>query len=412
MSRENVSRENVSRENVEAGGRRTAAAAATGAAAVVPALIDQATTDTSAAAWLALGAYAAVAVAALSVRHRRPFGVFCAVLAVLAAVEVATAAAEVKVSGLAVLPPAFALHAVGAHGPRRRSAAALAVGGLLVAAGLLANHATAPDGWRGGSDVLAFVAVLPVGWALGVAAHGHRALLAAAERRADDARREQRLRAEQAAAAERVRIARDMHDVVAHSLTLLVVHAETMRARSGDLPAWARDRVDALAAAGREATEEMRDLLGVLRAGSSDAAPRVPAPSLSGLGALVDAARGAGNPAVLTAAGPLDELPRPVQLAAYRVVQEGLSNARRHAPGAPVTVRVEADAAEARVEVACGPPPEPAPPARGSGAGLAGLAERVAALDGRLHAAPAPGGGFRVAATVPRRAGGRIDARR
>ncbi|TDC75981.1 histidine kinase dimerization/phosphoacceptor domain-containing protein, partial [Actinomadura sp. 7K507] len=247
---------------------RRAGQAVVGAVSVAPALLDQATTDTSAAAWTALGGYAVVAVAALAVRRRWPLTVFCVIFAVLAGVEIASAAGQARLSSLSVLPPAFALYAVGAHSPRRRSTAALAIGGAVVAAGMLINHATAPQEWRGGSDVLALVAVLPVAWALGVAARGHRALLAAAEQRAEDADRRTRLEAEQAAAAERVRIARDMHDVVAHSLTLLVVHAETVRARSDDLPPWARERVDALAAAGRQATGEMRDLLGVLRDGT------------------------------------------------------------------------------------------------------------------------------------------------
>ncbi|MFC5744338.1 sensor histidine kinase [Actinomadura rugatobispora] len=387
----------MSRKNaVTVAGRR-----ALGVAAVAPALVDQATTDTSAAAWLALGGYTVVAVAALAGRRRRPLTVFCTVLTVLAGVEVGAAAAEVKLSSLAVLPPAFALYAVGAYSPRNRSTAALFIGALLVAAGLVVNHATAPQGWRGGSDVLALVAVLPVAWALGVAARSHRVLLAAAEQRAEDARREQRLRAEQAAAAERVRIARDMHDVVAHSLTLLVVHAETVRARSGELPPWARERVDSLAAAGRQATEEMRDLLGVLRDGTAATAPRAPAPSLSGLDALVRTAGDSGNPVTLTTTGPLDAPPRPVQLAAYRVVQESLSNARRHAPGAPVTVRVDAGTTKIDVEVGSGPPPGPVRPVPGSGMGLAGLTERVAAVGGELSAGPMTGGGFRVTATLP-----------
>jgi signal transduction histidine kinase len=371
-----------------------------GVAAVAPALVDQATTDTSAAAWLALGGYAVVAVFALAVRYRWPLAGFCVILVVLAGVEIVTAAAEVKLSSLAVLPPAFALYAVGAHASRRRSVAALVIGGLLVAAGLLVNHVTAPQGWRGGSDVLAFVAVLPVAWALGIAARSQRALVAAAERRAEDARREQRLRVEQAAAAERVRIARDMHDVAAHSLTLLVVHAETVRARSGELPPWARERLDSLAAAGRQATEEMRDLLAVLRDGT-DTAPRTPAPTLAGLDALVETARDSGNPVTVTSDGPLDDLPRPVQLAAYRIVQECLSNARRHAPGAPVALRLQAMAAHLDLEVASGAPSEPVTPVPGSGLGLAGLTERVAALGGELSAGATPDGGFQVTATVP-----------
>ncbi|GAA2125204.1 histidine kinase [Actinomadura napierensis] len=371
-----------------------------GVVAVTPALVDQATTDHSIAAWGTLGAYTLVAIVALTVRRRWPLAAFCVVLAVLAAAEVVTAATEVKLSSLSVLPSAFALYAVGMYSPRRRSVAALVVGGGLVAAGLAINHVTAPQGWRGGSDVLAFVAVLPVAWALGVATRSDRALLTAAERRTEDARREQHLLAERAAAAERVRIARDMHDVVAHSLTLLVMHAETIRARSGDLPPWARESIDALAAAGRQSTGEMRDLLGVLREGTV-ASPRSPVPTLGGLDALVHAARDCGNPVSLTTAGPLDALSRPVQLAGYRIVQESLSNVRRHAPGAEVTIRLDATMACLDLEITSGPPSRPLAPAPGSGLGLAGLTERVNALGGDLQAGPTLEGGFRIDAAIP-----------
>uniref|UniRef100_UPI002618CBD6 sensor histidine kinase n=1 Tax=Actinomadura geliboluensis TaxID=882440 RepID=UPI002618CBD6 len=221
------------------------------------------------------------------------------------------------------------------------------------------------------------------------------------------------LLAERAAAAERVRIARDMHDVVAHSLTLLVVHAETVRARSGELPPWARERVDAMAAAGRQATSEMRELLQVLHDGGTTAAPgitaapgttaapRAPAPTLAGLPALVDAARTAGNPTSLTVTGDMEELPRTVQLTGYRVVQEGLANARRHAPGAEVTVRVDACGHDVSIEIDSGAPDGDVTRAPGAGIGLHGLEERLAALGGTLDAGATPGGGFRVAATIP-----------
>jgi signal transduction histidine kinase len=381
--------------------RKAGAEAALAAAAVAPALIDQATTDTSSAAWTALGGYGAVALGCLALRRHRPLTAFGVLLAVLAAVQVAAASAEVKLSGLTVLPVAFALYAAGAYSAPRRSAAALLLGGALVAGGLAANHLTAPEGWRGGSDVLAYVAALPVAWALGVAARGHRGMLLAAERRAEDARREQHLLAERAAAAERVRIARDMHDVVAHSLTLLVVHAETVRARSGELPPWARERVDAMASAGRQATGEMRELLRVLRDGGTGAAPRAPAPTLAALPALVDDARTAGNPTSLTVTGDVADLPGNVQLTGYRVVQEGLANARRHAPGAEVAVRVDVEGPGVRIEVGSGAPAGDAPAAPGTGIGLPGLRERLAALGGALDAGATPGGGFRVAATIP-----------
>ncbi|TDC59235.1 two-component sensor histidine kinase, partial [Streptomyces hainanensis] len=230
------------------------------------------------------------------------------------------------------------------------------------------NHATAPDGWRGGSDVLALLAPLPAAWALGLAARGRREELVAAERRAEEARLAQEWREERAATGERLRIARDMHDVVAHSLTLLVVHAETMRARGGELPEWASRSVDAMAAAGRQTTAELRELLGYLRgsAAAREAAPRDPAPRLGAVPELVEAARRAGTPVSLSLPADAELLPGAVQSAGYRIVRECLANARRHAPGAPVRVAAElVDGRAARFEVECGPPPADHPGARG-----------------------------------------------
>ncbi|MFJ6573787.1 sensor histidine kinase [Streptomyces sp. NPDC091292] len=370
-------------------------------AALAPAFIDQATTDTSSGAWLALSLYALVTAGALAVRRRLPLTAFATTLLALGTAQVVCAAAETKLSPLTVLPLAFALYATGAHTPLRRSLAALTGGAALVVIGVGVNHATAANDWRGGSDVLAVLSPLPAAWGLGVAARGRRDSLATAERRADDAQREQRLRAERAAAAERTRIARDMHDVVAHSLTLLVVHAETMRARSAELPPWAREGVDAMAAAGRQATGEMRELLGVLRGTTGEAAPRTPAPQLVDLPRLVADAEQAGTPVRLAIDPEATALPRPVQLAAYRLVQECLANARRHAPGAEMTLRVRTTPDETRVEADCGPPPREHRPAPGAGVGLAGLRERFTALGGDLTAGHAPDGRFRVTAAVP-----------
>lgn len=342
-----------------------------------------------------------IVVAGLWVRRRWPLPAFAAILLALTVAEIWVASAAAELSTLAVLPVAFALYAVGAYASVRASAAAVLGGAAVVAAGLWVNNLTAPEGWRGGSNVVAVVAPLPMAWALGVAARGHRAMLAAAEQRADDALREQDALVERAAQAERVRIAREMHDLVAHSLSLLVVHAETVRARSGELPAWARTQIDALASAGRQATTEMRDLLRVLRDGPEPAAPRLPAPTLAALNQLVEEIRAAGNPVTLTTAGDLDAPARSLQLAGYRVVQESLANARRHAPGAAVHIRVEITADQARVEVTCAPPLPGTAPAPGTGMGLPGMHGRVTAVGGHLRAGPASEGGFAVRAVLP-----------
>nr|WP_275408455.1 histidine kinase [Streptomyces sp. SID9727] len=303
-------------------------------------------------------------------------------------------------SNLAVLSLAFAVYAIGAYCTVRIAVTTLVGGAAVVCIGLVVNHATAPTDWRGGSDVFATIAPLPVAWALGVVSQSHQQALLAAQQRAADSARERTHLAEQVVAAERGRIARDMHDVVAHSLTLLVVHAETIRARSGDLPPWAREQIDALAVAGRQATVEMRELLGVLRNGTAEEAPRTPAPTLADAPSLVEAAQVAGNAVELRTHGDLAALPKPVQLTGYRVLQESLANARRHAPGARVAIDLTADSSRLDVEVASGPPPRPGALMPGEGIGLIGLKERVAALGGTFSARDVQGG-FRVVASIP-----------
>jgi signal transduction histidine kinase len=211
--------------------------------------------------------------------------------------------------------------------------------------------------------------------------------------------REERSQTEQAARRERVRIAREMHDVVAHSLTLLVVHAEALRARGADLPPWARTELDGLALAGRQAVGELRDLLRVLR-DPRDAPLLRPTPGFGDLPALLDSCRAAGECVEVRIEADPDAVSTSVQLAGYRVVQESLANARQHAPGEPVRLTVAEDDGRLRVEVANGPAAS-APAGPGTGLGLVSMRERVDALGGDLRAGPTGDGGFRVVALLP-----------
>jgi signal transduction histidine kinase len=263
------------------------------------------------------------------------------------------------------------------------------------------NHLTTTAGdFRGGADVVAILAPMPLAWATGFAARSHRENLAATEQRVDDVVREQRLREQQAAQRERVRIAGEMHDVVAHSLTLLVVQAETLRARRGELPDWARAPVDGLAGAGRQAGGELRDLLRILR-DPDDPAPLNPVPGLGELPALLERSRAAGTPIEARIEAEVDALARPVQLAVYRIVQESLTNARRHSPGAPVYVTIAEEAGRLLCEVVNARPAERGAPSWGTGLGLLSMRERVDVLGGELRSGPTADGGFRVAATLP-----------
>jgi signal transduction histidine kinase len=208
-------------------------------------------------------------------------------------------------------------------------------------------------------------------------------------------------RARRAVLEERTRIAREMHDVVAHHMSLIAVQAETAPYRLSDLPESARAEFGSLSEVAREALADMRRLLGVLR--QDQPAGLAPQPRLSDLPALVDAARRAGVSVELSAPPALQQVPSGVAVCAYRIVQESLSNASQHAPGATVAVSVGHDAGAVRLRVANGPG-SPAGPSRnepGSGHGLTGMRERVALLGGSLSAGPAAGGGFVVSAVLP-----------
>jgi signal transduction histidine kinase len=207
---------------------------------------------------------------------------------------------------------------------------------------------------------------------------------------------------------QRTRIARELHDVVAHHMSLIAVRAETAPYRIADLPDPVQAEFRALSGAAREALTDMRRLLGVLR--QDQAASFAPQPQLSDLPSLVESARRAGVPVELTFSAVLDGVPAAVGVCAYRVVQESLSNASQHAPGAAVLVSVDRDASAVTLRVTNGSAGVAGsvavaakPPAQGlrRGHGLAGMRERVALLGGSLAAGPAADGGFVVSAVLP-----------
>jgi signal transduction histidine kinase len=206
-------------------------------------------------------------------------------------------------------------------------------------------------------------------------------------------------RARRAVLEERTRIAREMHDVVAHHMSMIAVQAETAPYRVEGLPEPARAELATIATAARAALADMRRLLGVLRA-EDDQTPRAPQPGLGEVPELVETARRAGMPVALSLPD-AGTVPEAVGLTAYRIVQEALANAARHAPGGPVGVvgRVTTDALE--LEIHNGHPTSAPASYAGAGHGLIGMRERAALLGGTLDAGPDDDGGYTVSATLP-----------
>ncbi|GGX94487.1 two-component sensor histidine kinase [Streptomyces minutiscleroticus] len=240
-----------------------------------------------------------------------------------------------------------------------------------------------------------------VGW--GMFVRSRRQLLLSLRDRARRAETEAALRVERAQRLAREAIAREMHDVLAHRLTLLSVHAGALEFR----PDASREEVVRAAGVIREsaheALEDLREIIGVLRAGESGDEAGRPQPTLAALQGLVAESREAGMGVVLEdrVADP-GAVPASVGRTAYRVAQEGLTNARKHAPGAEVTVAVAGAPGDGLVlTVRNPPPPGPVPRVPGSGQGLIGLTERVTLAGGRLIHGGRPDGGFEVRAELP-----------
>ena len=207
---------------------------------------------------------------------------------------------------------------------------------------------------------------------------------------------------EHTARGERARIARELHDVVAHHISMIAVQAETARLTTPGMPAAGAQRLSEIGDTARAGLTEMRRLLGVLREDAQAGAPhRHPQPGLEQLPRLVDEARqssGAGCRLIIS--GPPVTVDPGVGLAAYRIVQEALTNARRHAPGAAVDVEVHHGDGELRLRIRDnGPGPDGTAP--GGGHGLPGMRERAAAVHGELRAGAATVGGFLVEARLP-----------
>lgn len=239
-----------------------------------------------------------------------------------------------------------------------------------------------------------------VGW--GLLVRSQRQLMLSLRDRARRAETEARLRAEQAQRLAREAIAREMHDVLAHRLTLLSVHAGALEFRPDAPHEEVARAAGVIRESAHEALQDLREIIGVLRTGDSDDAGR-PQPTLAALDMLVAESREAGMKVTLDSrVTDADTVPASVGRTAYRIAQEGLTNARKHAPGAEVTVSVSGAPGEGLTMSVSNPPPDgEVPHVPGSGQGLIGLTERATLAGGRLEHGPEANGGFGVRAWLP-----------
>ena len=346
-------------------------------AAVAATLIYLGFAETRSAEPLWLGYLIAFAVGVpLVVRRRWPVAVFCVVLA---AQNTAT------VMGITLepyFPTLFALYLVAVALPRRRSSIALLAGAVSAGASIVVS-----EPWPDDLGLALTVCLLMVTtWALGWTTQVRRSYV-------DRTNAE---RAEKALAQERLRIARELHDIVAHSLTLIAVKAGIAHHLAASRPQEAQAALGVIETTSRETLVEMRHLLGVLR--SEEAEPEfAPVPGLRDLAGLADRAGMAGVPVSLEVSG---DVPDGVGLTVYRIVQEAVTNVVKHAAPARCHVVVSVADDVARIEVTDDGAGERVL-AGGGGHGLIGMRERVAMYGGSFTAGPQASGGFRVAAEVP-----------
>ncbi|GAB3457967.1 sensor histidine kinase [Streptomonospora sediminis] len=258
-------------------------------------------------------------------------------------------------------------------------------------------------GWSDWNAFATYTFLIMLCSVTGLYANVRRSYLRGLEERAEWLERERDARAQAAIAEERARIAREMHDVVAHNLSVMVVQADGAAFAIDTDPARAKGALETVSETGRSALAEMRGILGVLRDGAQEDG-YAPRPGVQQLDRLIDQMRRAGLPVALTVGGVERQLPAGVELAVYRVVQEALTNTLKHAGPAVSRARVQLHYGDSILEVRVVDDGRgAASAANGAGHGLQGMRERVAAYDGSVRAGPRAGGGYEVVAALPLR---------
>ncbi len=331
----------------------------------------------------------------LAWRRRWPMGVLAVVVG---GAFVYLALGEPNATPIFLAPELVAAYTVAAHGWRRRT--------LAVAAGLALNSVVivslfSPDNGTDLAQILEEASQLGFALAIGEAVRSQRAFIAAMRERAERAERDGELEALRRVDEERVRIARDVHDVVAHSIATISTQASVGVHVGREEPERAVEVLESIKRVSTQALQDLRYALGVLR-DESDNGPTDPTPSLQDVAGLVQQARDSGLSVALRMEGSPTVLPLALQAACFRVVQEGLTNVLRHASGAQASVLIAVGGNEVVVDVTDDGTGRPTSSSGlGSGTGLVGLRERATAMGGELHADPGRDGGFRVRAVLP-----------
>jgi signal transduction histidine kinase len=340
-------------------------------------------------------ALALAAAAVLTARRRAPV----ATLAVSGALVLAVLAVDHTAGAGAVVAPAVALYSVGLTRGRIHQLAA----GLAAVAAVVAT-----DLFLAGDEAIRFAtlghaALVAVPLLAAEAVRNRRAYIALLLERLDIAERTREEEARRRVEQERLRIARDLHDAVAHALTTINVQAGVAAHLLDRNPDNARPALLTIEEASHEALDELRAIVGILREQPGERAPLEPAPTLDAVSELVARARTRGLDVSLEISGVRPErLPEALQLAAYRIVQESLTNASRHAAGARARVSLSFEGERLLVTVESGTGAAGNGSSSGAGVGVIGMRERAAAVGGALRAASSPDG-FRVAAELPYR---------
>jgi signal transduction histidine kinase len=339
------------------------------------------------------------AAAALLLRRRAP----TLTLAVSGALVLGLFAIDAAAGAIAVIAPGIALYSLAlTRGRVHLAAAVVAAAAAVIAADIVfaGHHAHAPTLQTAGHVALVAIPVLAA-----EALRNRRAYVRILLERLEQAERTREEEAKRRAEQERLRIARDLHDVVAHTLTTINVQAGVAAHLLGRDSGNARPALAMIETASHEALQELRMILGVLREADGSTAPLEPVPGLAALETLIERARGSGLEVSFEVEGEQPpRVPEAVQLAAFRILQESLTNVRRHAPGAAARVELAYGADRLRLAIENGTPHTGNGDGGTPGAGIAGMRERAAALAGTLQARRS-GDRFCVVAELPYRRG-------